>query len=49
MNKFLAEITKILKKDKRLFSKDDNKLLKGELISLITKDDEKLLNLLFHG
>ena len=46
MNKFLAEITKILKKEKRLFSKDDNKLLKGELISLITKDDEKLLNLL---
>lgn len=46
MNKFLAEITKILKKDKRLFSKDDNKLLKGELISLITKDDEKLLELL---
>ncbi|MCK5510696.1 site-specific DNA-methyltransferase [Candidatus Parcubacteria bacterium] len=46
MNKFFIEIIKILKKDKRLFSKDDNKLLKGELISLITKDDEKLLNLL---
>ncbi|MCK5320024.1 site-specific DNA-methyltransferase, partial [Candidatus Parcubacteria bacterium] len=46
MNKFFDEILKILKKEKRLFSKDDNKLLKGELISLITKDDEKLLNLL---
>ena len=46
MNKFLTEIIRILKKDKRLFSKDDNKLLKGELISLITKDDEKLLGLL---
>lgn len=46
MNKFIEEIIKILKKDKRLFSKEDNKLLKGELISLISRDDEKLLNLL---
>ncbi|MDD3285165.1 MAG: site-specific DNA-methyltransferase [Patescibacteria group bacterium] len=46
MNKFIEEILNILKKDKRLFSKDDNKLLKGELISLISKDDEKLLELL---
>ncbi len=46
MNKFIEEIFNILKKDKRLFSKDDNKLLKGELISLISKDDEKLLGLL---
>ena len=46
MNKFIEAILKILKKDKRLFSKDDNKLLKGELISLISKDDEKLLELL---
>ena len=46
MNKFLTEITKILKKDKRLFSKEGSKLLKGELISLITKDDVKLLELL---
>jgi len=46
MNKFIVEILNILKKDKRLFSKDDNKLLKGELISLISKDDEKLLELL---
>lgn len=46
MNKFLEEILKILKKDKRLFSKEDNKLLKGELISLISKDDEQLLELL---
>jgi len=46
MNKFIGEILNILKKDKRLFSKDDNKLLKGELISLISKDDEKLLELL---
>lgn len=46
MNKFIEEVLNILKKDKRLFSKDDNKLLKGELISLISKDDEKLLELL---
>lgn len=46
MNKFIEEILNILKKDKRLFSKNENKLLKGELISLISKDDEKLLELL---
>lgn len=46
MNKFIEEIVKILKKDTRLFSKEENKLLKGELISLIIKDDEKLLTLL---
>lgn len=46
MNKFIEQIISILKKDKRLFSKDDKKLLKGELISLISKDDEKLLELL---
>jgi adenine-specific DNA-methyltransferase len=46
MNKFIEQIINILKKDKRLFSKEDNKLLKGELISLISKDDEKLLELL---
>jgi len=46
MNKFIEQIINVFKKDKRLFSKEDNKLLKGELISLISKDDEKLLGLL---
>lgn len=43
----LEIITKILKKDKRLWSEDaDPQLLKAQLISLISQDDEKIIGLL---
>lgn len=46
MEKFIEYIGNLLKKDERLWSKDENpKLLKNELVSLITRDDEKLLEL----
>jgi len=44
---FITHTTKLLKKDKRLWSEDSEpKLLKSTLISLITEDDETLLTLL---
>lgn len=43
----LEIITKILQKDKRLWSDDkEPQLLKAELISLVSQDDEKLIDLL---
>ncbi len=48
MLEFYNKVEKELKKDDRLWSKDKKpELLKSELIKLITKNDEKLLTLLF--
>lgn len=47
MNDFIKHIEKILKKDARLWSKDDDKkLLKNKLVEIVSNDDEALLELL---
>ena len=45
--KIFDDIEKVLKKDDRLWSKDDKKkLLKNKLVELVSNDDEKMLDLL---
>ena len=45
--KIFTDIEKVLKKDNRLWSKDEKeKLLKNKLVELVSNDDEKLLELL---
>lgn len=45
--KIFKDIEKVLKKDDRLWSKDEKKkLLKNKLVELVSNDDEKLLELL---
>ncbi|MDO8658515.1 MAG: site-specific DNA-methyltransferase, partial [Candidatus Levybacteria bacterium] len=45
--KIFTDIEKVLKKDSRLWSKDEKeKLLKNKLVELVSNDDEKLLELL---
>ncbi len=47
MDNFIKHIEKILKKDARLWSKDDDKkLLKNKLVEIVSNDDEALLELL---
>ena len=47
METFIKRIEKLLKKDARLWSKDEHKkLLKNKLVELVSNDDEKLLELL---
>ena len=47
MENFIKHIEKILKKDARLWSKDDDKkLLKNKLVEIVSNDDEALLELL---
>ena len=47
--KIFEDIEKVLKKDDRLWSKDeDKKLLKNKLVELVSNDDEKLLGLLLN-
>lgn len=46
--KIFTDIEKVLKKDDRLWSKDEKeKLLKNKLVELVSNDDEKLLGILF--
>lgn len=47
--KIFTDIEKVLKKDNRLWSKDEKKkLLKNKLVELVSNDDEKLLELLLN-
>ncbi len=47
--KIFTDIEKVLKKDDRLWSKDEKeKLLKNKLVELVSNDDEKLLELLLN-